>query len=155
MCTDAGYPYLLDRLPVGGAFIAWVVGQPLRFAAAVGVHDVEVVVAVAVAGEDDLAPAWGEGWLGVVCPLFRGQRNLVCPVGIGRVDPRLVTIGRAVEGDPRTVGGPVGSVTFGDGLPAGAVGPHRFDAVSFFDAGEEGYLGAVRRPGRIAPGAVL
>src|SRR5829696_9772665 len=60
-----------------------------------------------------------------------------------------------MEGDPGTVGGPVGSVAGGDGLSTGAVGPYRFDAVFFFDAGEEGYLGAVGRPGGLAPGAVL
>src|SRR5215212_5193569 len=118
MCTDAGYPYLSDRLPVGGAFVAWVVGQPLRFAATVGFREVEVVVAVAVACEDDLAPAGGEGWLGVVGPLCRGQRNLVGPVCLGHEDPRLEPVGRTMEGDTRIVGGPVGGVAFGDGLPA-------------------------------------
>ena len=74
MRLDAEYPYLSDRLPVGGAFIARVVGQ---------------------------SPDVG-------------------PVGIGHVDPRHGTVGRAMEGDPRTVGEPVGGVTLGDGLPAGA-----------------------------------
>ena len=78
-----------------------VPGQ-VPLAAAVGVHDVDVVVAVALASEGDLLPVWRPERL----PPALGQPSLSAAVGVDDVDLVVAAGAVAAEGDPPPVGRP-------------------------------------------------
>jgi hypothetical protein len=147
-------------------------GREVVDVGAVGVHDVDVEVAVEVGGEGDAAPVGGPGGRAVVV-LRRGrdpgQSGAVVEHGVdvvveglGETAAGRVAIG--VEGDVGAVGRPgrpedgdggAGGIVRHDHSRAGAVGRHAVERGAAVAIGDEGDGPAVGRHRRVVVGDVV